>query len=280
MATVTTGMADVFLPTVWSKEVTKAFENTRVMSKLVSRFDADVKAYGDTVKIPNVSSIAATYKVQGSEVSMAAATETDVTININKWGAKGVRVEDIVLIQSKYPNIQYFAEKLGEAIAELQDDDIMALYTSFSNTVGATTNTTGLAWSYVLGAIRTLDGNNVPGKDRSMVVEAYGFEDLRQMDQFVKYESTGRSGRQEDGSTRGKIFGVDVYMTNNCPVTTSLVTGLVFHKEAIALAEQRAIRVQYDYNKRSLDEAVVADILYGVAARRTDAAVRLQYGQV
>lgn len=278
--TVTSTMhSGIFLPTVWSKEVTLAFENARKMAKLVSRFDAEVKSYGETIKIPNFSSITATYKVEGSEVTRSATTESVVTLDIDKWGAIQVVVEDIVKAQSKYDLFKYYSEKLGNSLAELQDDDLMALYTSFSATIGATSNNVGLAQSYLTGAIRTLDRYNVPQSERSLVVEAYGFEDLRNMDAFTRYDATGRAGLFEN-DIRGKFFGVDIYMTNNCPVTTSLVTALMFHKEAIAMAEQKSIRVQEDYQKRTLDTALVADILYGVKARRTNAAVRVQYGQV
>lgn len=279
MATIQNTTADTFLPSIWSKEVTKSFENNRVMAKLVSRFDAEVKEKGDSVIIPNLSSLTATYKVQGSSTVDQAVTETNTTISINKWAYARITLEDIVKVQSQYNLLGYYTEKIGQAIAEIQDDDIMALYTSFANTIGATSNNVGLAWSFILGGIRVLDATNVPGTDRSLVVDAYGFEDLRAMDQFVRYDATGKAGKFEAGSTEGRIFGVDVYMSNNLPVTTSLVTGLLFHKEAIALAEQKAIRTQSDYQARSLDTAVIGDILYGTIARRTGALVRMQYGQ-
>lgn len=280
MTNIGTGNGYVFLPTIWSKEVTKAFEKNRVMAKLVSRFDADVKESGQTVKIPNLANITATYKVSGAAVDMYAATNSTVTLTIDKWASKGVTVDDIVKVQSSYPLMKYFAEKLGSSVAKIQDDDLMSLYSSFSSTIGATSSNVGLAKSFILGAIRTLDAADVPGAERSFVVDAYGYEDLRNMDEFTRYDATGKAGKFEDGSTRGKFFGVDIYMTNNCPVTTSLVTGLMFHKEAIAMAEQRAIRIQNDYQPRYLDTAVIADLLYGVVARRTDAAIRVQYGQI
>lgn len=276
--TITGGHATVFKPTIWSKEVTKSFEDNRVMAKLVSRFDADIKEKGDIVKIPNFASLTATYKMQGSEVHRSANTNTTVTLTIDKWGAEQVVIEDIAKIQSSYPLMSYYAEKLGESLAELQDNDIMALYTSFANTAGATSNNVGLAKTFLLAGIRYLDSQNVPNKDRHMVIDAYGLEDIRQMDEFTRYDATGEAGKFGT-EARMKFFNVELHMTNNCPVTTSLVTGLLFHKEAIALGEQRSIRTQYDYQPRTLDEAVVADILYGCIARRTNAAVRVQYGQ-
>lgn len=279
MASTTTSVAGVFIPEVWSKEITRSFENNRTMAKLVSRFDADVSQKGDTVHIPNLSSITATYKVQGSSVPDSATTETEVSLAVDKWAVARVTVEDIVKVQSNYNLLGEYTEKLGGAIAEIQDDDLMALYTSFSTTVGATSNNVGLAKTYILRGIALLDAANVPNKDRHFVVESYGLEDLRLMDEFVRYDATGKSGNFENDIAY-KFFGVNIHLTNNCPVTTSLVTGLLFHKEAIAMAQQRAIRTQSDYQPRSLDTAVIADVLYGVKARRTGALVRVQYGQV
>ena len=277
--TINGGNTAVFKPTVWSKEVTMAFENARVMAKLVSRFDGDVKAFGDTVKIPNFAAVTATYKVAGEEVHRSANTNTTVTLSIDKWGAEQVVIEDIAKIQSSYPLMQYYAEKLGNGIAELQDDHLMSLYTSFAHTIGATSNNAGLAKTFLIGGIRVLDANNVPKKDRFLTIDAYGYEDLRNMDEFTRYDATGKAGNLSN-DIDGTFFNVGIKMTNNCPVTTSLVTAMLFHKEAIAMAEQRSIRTQYDYQPRTLDTAVVADILWGAVARRTDAAVRIQYGQV
>lgn len=280
MAAITNLVAGAFIPEVWSKEITRSFGDNRVMARLVSRFDSDIKAYGDTVNIPNLSSLTATYKVNGTSTTDQAVTESSVALVVNKHAYARVTVEDLAKIQSKYDLLQEYTGKIGQAVAEIQDNDLMALYTSFATTIGASSSNTGLAWSYIVSAIRVLDSANVPGMNRSLTVDAYGFQALRNMDQFVRYDATGKSGKFEDGSTRGKIFGVDVFMTNNCPVTTSLVTGLLFHKEAIALAEQKSLRTQSDYQPRSLDTAVIADLLYGVKARRTDALVRVQYGQI
>ena len=279
MANTTSLVGGVFIPEIWSAEITRSFENERVMAKLVSRFDADVRSKGDVVHIPNLSSITATYKVQGSEVPSSATTETEVTITVDKWAVARVTVEDILKKQSSYDLMKEYTGKLGQAIAEIQDDDIMSLYTSFSTTIGATSSNVGLAKTYLLGAIRTLDANNVPRNDRHFVVEAYGLEDLRSMDEFVKYDTTGEAGHYGTDA-RMKFFGVEIHQTNNLPVTTSLVSALMFHREALAMAQQKGINVQSEYSARHLDTALVADILYGVKARRTTAAVRVQYGQV
>jgi HK97 family phage major capsid protein len=280
MSNITTLSAGVFIPEIWSKEVTSAFNNNRVMANLVSRFDAEIKSKGDTVNIPNLSNLTATYKVSGSTVPTTAVTETSTALVVDKWAVNSITVDDIVKVQSQYDLLVEYTDKLGESLAEIQDDDIMALYTSFSQTIGATSSNTGLAWSTIVGAIRVLDSNNVPAKNRALVVDAYGLAQLRLMDQYTRYDATGRAGRMEKSEADGDIFGVPVYVSNNLPVTTSLVTGLLFHKEAIAMAQQKSIRTQSDYQARYLDTAVVADVLYGVKARRTNALVRVQYGQV
>lgn len=278
--TIQSGNATVFKPTIWSKEVTMAFENARKMAKLVSRFDGDIKHSGDTVKIPNFASLTATYKVEGSEVARAANTNTTVTLSIDKWGVLQTVVEDIVKTQSSYPLLSFYAEKLGQSLAELQDDHLISLYSSFANTIGATSSNVGLAKTFIIGAIRMLDSANIPASDRSLLVDAYGYQALRNMDEFTRYDATGKAGKFEDATVRGKFFGVDIYMTNNIPATSGLATALLFHKEAIALAEQKSIRTQYDYQPRTLDTAVVGDLLWGAAVRRTDALVRIQYGQI
>ena len=51
----TTTTSSVFLPTVWSKEVTRATENALVAAGLVKRYDYLVQGRGQTIDIPNIS---------------------------------------------------------------------------------------------------------------------------------------------------------------------------------------------------------------------------------
>jgi hypothetical protein len=54
---------------------------------------------------------------------------------------------------------------------------------------------------------------------------------------------------------------------------------MLFHKTAIGLAVQKALRVQAQYDVPLLATHLVADSVYGVAGLRDDHGVVIRYGQ-
>ena len=75
----------------------------------------------------------------------------------------------------------------------------------------------------------------------------------------------------------GSVYGVDVYVSTNCPTTktSSNRACLLMHKSALALVTQIGIRVQTQYKQEYLATLLTADSLYGVAELRNDAGVVL-----
>ena len=71
----------------------------------------------------------------------------------------------------------------------------------------------------------------------------------------------------------GEVYGVEVFVTTNCD-TASVASGtapriaLMFHKDAIVLAEQLDVRSQTQYKQEYLATLYTADTLYGVKLLR------------
>lgn len=63
--------AAVFRPNVWSKEVLTFVKSNLVLLPLIKHYDADVKAGGQTLEIPNVSAISANLKAQNTVVTLS-----------------------------------------------------------------------------------------------------------------------------------------------------------------------------------------------------------------
>jgi len=197
MATnVTTGVAANFLPEVWSDEIQRARENYLVAAKLVKRFDQDVVEYGDVVHVPLLSNYSAIAKTANTELPSSATTESKVDLNINKHYGIRIAVEDIVNAQSKYALMSEYTKKIGYGLAKQVDSDVLSLYSGLSQTVGATASTgadTAITQAHIMKALRLLDAADAPQEGRSILVDAYGVEDLRNIDNFVRYDSVGQS---------------------------------------------------------------------------------------
>ena len=77
----------------------------------------------------------------------------------------------------------------------------------------------------------------------------------------------------------GNLYGVDVYVSSNAPILeTAAQNGAVqvrgclfFHKDAIVLAEQMAVRSQTQYKQEYLSTLYTADTLYGIQTYRPEA---------
>jgi hypothetical protein len=80
------------------------------------------------------------------------------------------------------------------------------------------------------------------------------------------------------------LYGVDVYTTSNCPVLETAAENaaggevkgaMLFHKDAMVLAEQQAVRSQTQYKQEFLGTLYTADCLYGTQVLRPEAGIVL-----
>lgn len=281
--TATMAASGQFIPEIFSKEIIVARENNLVLANLVDRYDSDVKNAGDIIRIPNLSSITATYKVENVDAAQSATTETASSISLNKHAVVRVTIEDLAAIQSHVNLREKYTTQMGKSIAKITDTDIRSLYSGLSQTVGAGATSTNLALSktYILESVRKLNAKNVPFEDRSFIVESYGYRDLLKTDDFVRYDAVGQAADKNAtvSAKIGKLYGVDVYQTEQVYTLSSVAYGMMFHKTAFGLAVQKAMRVQAQYDVPALAWELVADSIYGVAELRDDHAVCIQYGQ-
>lgn len=281
--TATMAAAGQFVPEIFSKEIIVARENNLVLANLVDRYDADVKNAGDILRIPNLSSITATYKVENVDAAQSATTETASSISLNKHAVVRVTIEDLAAIQSHVNLREKYTTQMGKSIAKITDTDIRSLYSGLSQTVGAGATSSDLALSktYILESVRKLNEKNVPFEDRSFIVESYGHRDLLKTDDFVRYDAVGQASDKNAtiSAKIGKLYGVDVYQTEQVYTLSSVAYGMIFHKTAFGLAVQKAMRVQAQYDVPALAWELVADSIYGVAELRDDHAVCIRYGQ-
>ena len=104
------------------------------MASLVRRVDSQVQAYGQALKIPNISNLSARSKTQNTAVTNDTVTETATTLSIDQWQYIAFNVEDMAAVQSKYDLRAEYAKSAGYGIAKKIDTDLMALTSGFTTT--------------------------------------------------------------------------------------------------------------------------------------------------
>lgn len=287
---ITTTTAANFIPEIWSKDAKVATESNLVLAKRVNRqFEAELQV-GDTLHIPDISNLTVGNKSANTDVTFETITEgvTNVTVDKHKYAA--FKLEDIVKVQANQDLMARYTDRLGYALAKQVDTDLGALYTDLGQTVGS--QGSAVTDANLRRAIQYLDDADAPSGDRTWVVRPSAMSDILGIDKFVRADAVGylasmspivkatlEKGEFNPAEVKGyfgQIYGVPVFVsTNNASSGTSPITyhNMLFHKDAFILVMQQDIRVQHDYNIRSLANEVVADVLYGVKTYRSTFAV-------
>ena len=87
-------------------------------------------------------------------------------------------------------------------------------------------------------------------------------------------------GRAVANGKLGNLYGIDLYVTSNCPVvetaadnavnTGDLRAALLIQKDVAVLAEQMGVRSQTQYKQEFLGTMYTADTLYGTKVIRPE----------
>ena len=295
----TAAVANNFIPELWSDEVIGAYKSNLVTANLVTKLSHKGKK-GDTIYIPVPARGAASAKAANTQVTLSAATNEVVTVTINKHYEYSKLIEDIAEVQSLASMRKFYTDDAGFALATQVDTDLVTLWEGFQG--GTVAGANAAAWEKaVIGSVGTtlytgnssnaaditdagiramilkLDNANVPMDNRYIVMPPIAANDLLGINRFTEQQFIGNGEAIKTGKI-GMIYGVDVYISSNCPTTTTGDTatdrvGCLFHKDALVLAEQVGVRSQTQYKQEYLGDLFTADTLYGVAELRNDAGV-------
>jgi N4-gp56 family major capsid protein len=265
---------NVFRPNVWSKEVLMFVKSNLVLLPLIKHYDADVKGSGQTLEIPNTSTISANLKAQNTVVTLNYNTDTKTTITLNRHYESSFLVEDILATQSNYSTRSDYTQAAAYAIAEKIDSDLATAMTTTWKTASQAYGAYGTAISdtVILAVNRYLSENKAPRTDRVLVVHPKGESELLNIDKYVRYDALGTGEAIKSGKL-GTIYGVEVFMSQNLvylDTATDEYNHLMFHKEAWAIAMQMSPRTQAQYKQEHLGWLVTVDVLYGHTALRSN----------
>ena len=296
---VTLAVANNFIPELWSDEVIGAYKSNLVVANLVTKLSHKGKK-GDSIHIPVPARGAASVKAANTQVTLSAATNTAITVTIDKHYEYSKLIEDIAEVQSLASMRKFYTDDAGFALATQVDTDLVTLWEGFQGGTVAGANAAAWEKAYIgsTGAafytgnssnaaditdagiramILKLDNANVPMDNRYIVMPPIAANDLLGINRFTEQQFIGNGEAIKTGKI-GMIYGVDVYISSNCPTTTTADTatdrvGCLFHKDALVLAEQVGVRSQTQYKQEYLGDLFTADTLYGVAELRNDAGV-------
>jgi len=299
--------AATFIPEIWSDEIIAAYQKNLKMAPLVKRMSMTGKK-GDVIHIPKPVRGNASVKSAETQVTLIANTENELTITVDRHFEYSRLIEDIVETQALNSLRQFYTEDAGYALSVQVDNDLHAAGTGFGDGgavvfspaatdyqhTGCFFNDGGTTTQYtddtIVGAdvftdaffrdmIQKLDDNNVPMDGRSLVIPPSVRNTIMGIDRYVSSDFV--TGQAVNSGLIGNLYGVDIYVSANCRTieaaadnTASSVdtrAALLFHTDAIVMAEQLAVRSQTQYKQEYLSTLYTADTLYGVQVYRPEA---------
>ena len=291
--------ADTFIPEIWSDEIIAAFQKNLKMAPLVKRLSMTGKK-GDLIHVPKPIRGEANVKAANTVVTIQANVEEELTIAVDQHFEYSRFIEDIVEVQALTSLRQFYTEDAGYQLAVQVDNSLINCATGFgdgtrtANPTTAADWTNSATWEFTADSIQLFDGapaaafndegfreaikvmddNNVPMDNRYLVIPPSARRDIMGIDRYVSSDFVG--GKAVESGLIGNLYGVDVYVSSNAPTLDADVRGcLFFHKDAIVLAEQMAVRSQTQYKQEYLSTLYTADTLYGVQTYRPEAGLVL-----
>ena len=293
--------AATFIPEIWSDEIIAAYQKNLVLAPLVKKMSMSGKK-GDTIHVPKPVRGDAHAKAENTAVTVQNATESEVQVSINKHYEYSRLIEDITDVQALSSLRQFYTEDAGYALAKQVDSDLHALATglgtsgttstTYANNAGTFFNdaSNGLS-TYTAdtvvsadvfeddafrGIIQKLDDQDVPMDNRAFVVPPVLRNTIMGISRYVSSDFVNNS-TVVNGKI-GQLYGIDVYVSTNCPTVEAAgdnsassvdsLGALLFHRDAMVLAEQVGVRSQTQYKQEWLANLFTSDTLYGVAVLR------------
>ena len=305
---VTNTTAATFIPEIWSDEIIAAYEKSLVLANLVNRMPMTGKK-GDTLHIPKPTRGDASAKTAEAQVTLIAATESEVQVTIDQHYEYSRLIEDITDVQALSSLRQFYTSDAGYALAKQVDTDLFALGKSLGNSDGAdwihsnsyymdaSTGLTAYTADTVVpadvfsdagfrAAIKELDDADVPMDQRFLVIPPSVIQTIRGESRYVSSDFV--SGQTVVNGNVGSLYGIDIYVSTNCPLIETaaqngatdggdLKAGILGHKDFAVFAEQMGVRSQTQYKQEYLGDLFTADTLYGVKVLRPESALALVF---
>ncbi len=297
--TVDNTSAATFIPEIWSDEVVAAYQKSLVLANLVKKISMTGKK-GDTIHIPKPVRGDAHAKAENTAVTIQNATESEVLVTIDKHFEYSRFIEDITEAQALASLRQFYTGDAGYALAKQVDTDLFNLGKSLGDGDGsdwthsasyyidASSGLTAYAADTVASAdvftdagfralIQKMDDADVPMDNRCLVVPPSIRNEIMGIERYSSSDFV--DGRVVNNGQIGNLYGIDVFVTSNCPVIEAAAdnsaggdvkAAMLLHKDTLVMAEQMGVRSQTQYKQDFLATLYTADTLYGVKTLRPD----------
>lgn len=289
---INTTTAAPFIPEIWANEALEILRNNIVVAPLVTK-DSDIATFqvGNTLSIPYPGTLNANDKTQGNPVTLQTPSSTSTTVTLNKHKESTILIEDFTRAQALPTLMRSYIQAEVIAIAEQVETDLIALYSSFSGSVG--TSGTDLTAASLRAINKKFTDNKVPKGNRHLLMATKDTASLQADSTLQYYFAQATPEDIASGTVAAPIYGTKLHESQLVPVvagTPNSTKGLAFDPGAIILASRAlpeapagtgvaqavvvdpvsglVLRSSMSYSPNYLGVQVTIDVLYGLAVLR------------
>jgi len=266
-----------FIPEIWSKHLNAVFYAKTWLPRITnSTWEGEIKQYGSTVNIRLVPQTQVNVGVVGRPITYQNINDDYIQLLINKTLDWAITRSDIDKIQE---DIDLFEEIMKDGAIRMKIEMEKEMFSAVYADAGTALATIALDETNVVKWLRSgvvqLNKNNAPTTDRWAIVtpEISGLlagSDLKAA--FLTNDTKSVLREAFDGEYIGKVYGLEVFESNNLTEVAGEAQCLIGQKSAITFASQmdRVTRGQLpDY----FAEYVRSQNLYGYKVVKPEALV-------
>jgi N4-gp56 family major capsid protein len=262
----TTTLNDL-LPSIVAEALFVASEKS-IMRGLVRNYTL-APGQGKTVTVPIYPQQTAAGLTEGTAPSFTAISTDGATLTVSEVGLTA-QISDLAIMASSSNVVSDIGRLFGEAIARKMDSDLMALFNSFSTTVGGVSTTATAALLFQAIAKLRSAGYDTANDCAIVLHPAVAYDVASTLTSTFAAPASMIGNDALRNGFMGTLGGVPVYQSSLVGQSTlaSNASGDygcgVFHKDSLGLAMMQDIRIesQREATKRGFD--LVGSAIYGV----------------
>ena len=213
---------DAYVPEIWANEALIQLEANMVAAQLVHRdFSSALARFGDTVNTRRPRQFKAKFKTQGDSIDKQDAVADNVAVVLNRHIHVSYPIFDEEASLSFADLLNEYIEPAGRAMAQMLDEIVLGTMYEF---VGSSAGKlgAGLTRATLVSVKQVLDDAKVPNDGmRNIILGSSAYNGLLNVDELVRVNESGTSDALRNGQL-GSLFGMGVFMDQNCPNISSL----------------------------------------------------------
>lgn len=283
------------IPEIWLPVVLEAYFAKTVAANFFLDLSDMAKGGGDIFHVAEIFTnvLTSAAKSAAAEVTLVSPAMTDISLTVNTWRHIAYLIEDMEMQHNPdgYNILKRLSEQAGRVLADDLDDNLLALWSGLSTSVGTTS--AAVTDLQIRQCVRTLDAGNVPKENRGWFFHPRSFWD--QVMAIQKFYDLSIRGPYDDGQGAtlagnfgafsferglyGYLYGDPVFVTTNVVTNLTAYRQIYAHRDAFGFAVitpgGNRVRLQSKYVLENLGTLVVADTIYGSVELRDANAVVL-----